>query len=150
MWLQQIMATFCLGFMGFSSISFWLALYLQNVKHYSALEITAQLLPMVVSGVLVNVICGLILHKISNKVLMGIGALSYTASFLILSFMKEDATYWRYIFPALVLVVVGADIQFNVANVSRQPVYVNTPKRVLTRSSTRCMSCLRFHRQSSP
>lgn len=144
------MATFCLGFMGFSSISFWLALYLQNVKHYSALEITAQLLPMVVSGVLVNVICGLILHKISNKVLMGIGALSYTASFLILSFMKEDATYWRYIFPALVLVVVGADIQFNVANVSRQPVYVNTPKRVLTRSSTRCMSCLRFHRQSSP
>lgn len=112
------MAIFCLGFMGFSSISFFLALYLQNVKHYSALEITAQLLPMVVSGVLVNVVCGLILHKISNKILVGIGALAYTASFLILSFMEENATYWRYVFPALVLVVVGADIQFNVANVS--------------------------------
>ena len=72
-----------------------------------------------------NVVCGLILHKISNKTLMGIGALAYTASFLILSFMKEDAIYWRYIFPALVLVVVGADIQFNVANVSPQPVYIN-------------------------
>jgi hypothetical protein len=31
--------------------------------------------------------------------------------------MKEDAIYWAYIFPALVLVVVGADIQFNVTNV---------------------------------
>lgn len=112
------MAIFCLGFMGFSSISFWLSLYLQNVKHYSALEITAQLLPMIISGVLVNVVCGLILHKVSNKILVAIGALAYTASFLILSFMKEDALYWAYIFPALVLVVVGADIQFNVANVS--------------------------------
>jgi predicted MFS family arabinose efflux permease len=103
--------------MGFSAVTFYLSLYLQEVKHQTALEITVKLLPMVVSGVLVNVICGLILHRVSNKVLTGIGALAYTASFLILSFMKEDATYWAFIFPALVLVVVGADIQFNVTNV---------------------------------
>ena len=111
------MATFCLGFMGFSAVSFYLSLYLQEVKHLTALDITVRLLPMVVSGVLVNVICGLILHRVSNKLLTAIGALAYTASFLILSFMKEDAIYWAYIFPALVLVVVGADIQFNVTNV---------------------------------
>lgn len=113
----QLMATFCLGFMGFSAVSFYLSLYLQEVKHLTALDITVRLLPMVVSGVLVNVVCGLILHRVSNKLLTGIGALAYTASFLILSFMKEDAIYWAYIFPALVLVVVGADIQFNVTNV---------------------------------
>jgi predicted MFS family arabinose efflux permease len=113
----QLMATFCLGFMGFSAVTFYLSLYLQEVKHQTALEITVKLLPMVVSGVLVNVVCGLVLHRVSNKVLTGIGALAYTASFLILSFMKEDATYWAFIFPALVLVVVGADIQFNVTNV---------------------------------
>ncbi|KAJ6051281.1 hypothetical protein N7499_010645 [Penicillium canescens] len=111
-----LMATFCLGFMGFSAVTFYLSLYLQEVKHQAALEITVKLLPMVVSGVLVNVVCGLVLHRVSNKVLTGIGALAYTASFLILSFMKEDATYWAFIFPALVLVVVGADIQFNVTN----------------------------------
>lgn len=110
------MATFCLGFMGFSAATFFLSLYLQRIKHLTALEITVRLLPMVVSGVLVNVVCGLILHRISNKLLTGIGALAYTASFLILSFMKEDAIYWAYIFPALVLIVVGADIQFNVTN----------------------------------
>ncbi|GLI77944.1 hypothetical protein PoHVEF18_006241 [Penicillium ochrochloron] len=111
-----LMATFCLGFMGFSAVSFYLSLYLQEVKHLTALDITVRLLPMVVSGVLVNVICGLILHRVSNKLLTGVGALAYSASFLILSFMKEDAIYWAYIFPALVLVVVGADIQFNVTN----------------------------------
>ncbi|KAJ5101545.1 hypothetical protein NUU61_003767 [Penicillium alfredii] len=112
-----LMATFCLGFMGFSAVTFFLALYLQKVEHRSALEITVRLLPMVVSGVLVNVVCGLVLHRVSNKLLTGIGALAYTASYLILSFMDEDAVYWAFIFPALVLVVVGADIQFNVTNV---------------------------------
>lgn len=112
----QLMATFCLGFMGFTSAIFFLSLYLQEIKHLSALAITARLLPMVISGVLVNVVCGLILHRVSNKLLTGIGALAYTASFLILSFMTEDAVYWAFIFPALVLVVVGADIQFNVTN----------------------------------
>lgn len=103
--------------MGFSAVSFFLSLYLQNLKHLAALEITVQLLPMVVSGVLVNVVCGLVLHRISNKILTGIGALAYTAAFLILSFMKQEASYWAFIFPGLVLVVVGADIQFNVTNV---------------------------------
>lgn len=110
------MATFCLGFMGFAAVTFFLSLYLQEIKHLSALDITVRLLPMVISGVLVNVTCGLILHRISNKLLTGIGALAYTGSFLILSFMTEDAVYWAFIFPALVLVVVGADIQFNVTN----------------------------------
>lgn len=104
--------------MGFSAVTLYLALYLQRVKHLSALDITARLLPMVIGGVLVNVVCGLILHRVSNKILTGIGALAYTAAFLILSFMKEDAIYWEFIFPALILVVVGADIHFNVTNVS--------------------------------
>ncbi|KAJ5286751.1 hypothetical protein N7478_002437 [Penicillium angulare] len=111
-----LMGIFCLGFMGFAAVTFWLSLYLQQVKHLSALAITARLMPMVVSGVTVNIICALVLHRVSNTILTGIGSLAYTAAFLILSFMKEDSIYWAFIFPALILVVVGADIQFNVTN----------------------------------
>ncbi|EPS31963.1 hypothetical protein PDE_06922 [Penicillium oxalicum 114-2] len=111
-----LMANFCLGFMGFSAVTFFLSLYLQEIKHLSALDITVRLLPMVVSGVLVNVVCGLVLHRVSNTLLVGVGSLAYLASFLILSFMKQEAIYWAYVFPALVLVVVGADISFNVTN----------------------------------
>lgn len=115
--ILQLMGIFCLGFMGFASVTFYLSLYLQEVVHLNALEITLRLLPMIVSAVIVNILCGLLLHRVSNKVLVGIGALAFTTSFLILSFMKESATYWAFIFPALVLVVVGAEIHFNVTNV---------------------------------
>ncbi|KKA18857.1 MFS multidrug transporter [Rasamsonia emersonii CBS 393.64] len=112
-----LMLMLCLGFMGFMSASFWLSLYLQEIKHSSAIEVAAQLLPMVINGILVNIVCGLVLHKVSNKLLMLIATTGYTASFLILSFMKEERhSYWAFIFPALILVVVGADIEFNVAN----------------------------------
>jgi hypothetical protein len=112
------MGMLCLGFMGFMAAEFWLALYMQQIQKLSALEITARLLPMVINGVLVNVVCGLILHKVSNKLLMLIASLSYTTAFVIMSFMKEDSSYWAYYFPPLFLMVVGADIEFNVANVS--------------------------------
>ncbi|EFW17306.1 hypothetical protein D8B26_000044 [Coccidioides posadasii str. Silveira] len=105
-----------LGFMGFSSGSFWLALYLQRIKGLDALQVALYLLPQVINGILVNIVAGLILHRVNNKLLMGIGALSYVACFLILSFMKEDVTYWAFMFPALLLSVVGADIEFNVVN----------------------------------
>ncbi|KAJ5214867.1 hypothetical protein N7468_010546 [Penicillium chermesinum] len=111
-----LMVIFVLGFMGFSAMTFYISLYLQELKKLSALEITLRLLPMVISGILVNVACGLVLHRVSNKILTGIGAAAYTAAFLILSFMKEETVYWAFIFPAIVLVVVGADIQFNVTN----------------------------------
>lgn len=143
------MLMLCLGFMGFMSSSFWLSLYLQEIKHSTAIEVAAQLLPMVINGILVNVVCGLILHKVSNKLLMLIAATGYTASFLILSFMKEGSSYWAFIFPALILVVVGADIEFNVANVS-----INFPP-LQTRTTTdpmicRCTSCPRSPHPTNP
>jgi hypothetical protein len=111
------MAIVCLGFSGFISTQFWLSLYLQRIKHLSALEVAVRLLPMVINGILVNIVTGLVLHRVRNNLLMAIGAVAYVACSLILGFMKEDASYWTFIFPALLLSVVGADIQFNVANV---------------------------------
>lgn len=120
----QLMGTLCLGFMGFMGAQFWLALYMQQIQQFSALEITVRLLPMVINGTLVNVVCGLILHKVSNKLLMLIATMSYTAAFMIMSFAKDDGSYWAYYFPPLMLMVVGADIEFNVANVRYCPLHV--------------------------
>jgi hypothetical protein len=35
--------------------------------------------------------------------------------------MKEGSSYWAFIFPSLLLSVIGADLQFNVANVGFKP-----------------------------
>ncbi|KAI9698033.1 MAG: hypothetical protein M1836_004386 [Candelina mexicana] len=102
--------------MAFFSTSFFLALYLQRVKQYSALETAVHLLPLAIMGVIVNIIAGLILHKVSNKLLVAIGALAYTGAFLLLALKKESTSYWAMTFPSLCLIVIGADLEFNVSN----------------------------------
>ncbi|KUJ11411.1 MFS general substrate transporter [Mollisia scopiformis] len=105
-----------LGFMSFSTSAFWLSLYMQNVLKYSALKVAIHLLPQAIGGILVNIIAGLVLHKVSSKILTGIGALSYLGSALLMANIKEGSSYWAFIFPALLLSVIGADLEFNVAN----------------------------------
>jgi len=105
-----------LGFMSFSTSAFWLSLYMQNALSYSALTVALHLLPQAIGGILVNVVAGLVLHRVNNKLLVGIGALSYLGSVLLLACMKSGSSYWAFIFPSLLLSVIGADLQFNVAN----------------------------------
>lgn len=88
---------------------------------YSALEVAIHLLPQAIGGIIVNIIAGLVLHKVSSKILTGIGALSYLGSAVLMANIKEGSSYWAFIFPALLLSVIGADLQFNVANVSFIP-----------------------------
>lgn len=99
-------------------VCFWLSLCMQEIKHLSALGVAVQLLPMVINGILVSIVCGLILHRVRNKLLMGVAAVSFTVAFLLLGLMHEDSPYWAFIFPGLLLLVVGGDIEFNVTNVS--------------------------------
>jgi MFS family permease len=56
------------------------------------------------------------MHRVSNKILMIIGAVAYTISFALISAMPEDVSWWAFQFPALVLSVVGADLEFTVTN----------------------------------
>jgi nitrate/nitrite transporter NarK len=86
---------------------------------------------MAIGGIAVNIIAALILHKVSNKLLMGIGAISYTISFLLYSLNKTKYSYWAMVFPALLLAVIGADFQFNVTNVCTPSVL--QPYALLTR-----------------
>ncbi|KAF2084390.1 putative transporter [Saccharata proteae CBS 121410] len=105
-----------LGFLACPIASFWLSLYMQNIHHYSALMVAVHLLPMVIGGIIVNIIAGLIMHLVSNKLLMLIGSCSFALSALLLSLQSTDSSYWAFTFPALLLAVVGADLEFNVTN----------------------------------
>ncbi len=116
--LMQINVVVLLGFMSFATSAFWLSLYMQNVLKFSSLTVAVHLLPQAIGGILVNVVAGLVMHKVNNKLLVGIGSLSYLGSVLLLANMKVDSSYWAFIFPSLLLSVIGADLQFNVANVS--------------------------------
>ena len=110
------LAILMLGFMAFTPGSFFISLFFQRVWHWSPLEVAVHLLPMCVSGIIVNVVAGLILHKVSNKLLMFIGTSSYFLAFILLGLNRATDSYWPFCFPAFCIVVIGADLEFNVAN----------------------------------
>ena len=67
-------------------------------------------------GLLVNFVAALIMHRVSNKLLMLIGAVAFVACDILLSVADKHSTYWAFTFPALILSVVGADFEFTVTN----------------------------------
>lgn len=110
------LAILVLGFMAFTPGAFFIALYFQDVWHLSALTVAVRLLPMAIMGMIVNVFAGLVLHRISNKLLMLVATLGYTGAFVLLAVNRHDTSYWALCFPAFLLQVIGADLEFNVAN----------------------------------
>jgi hypothetical protein len=118
---SQLFAIIAFGFIGFPVFSFWIALYFQTKLGYSALMTGVHMLPMVVCGLTANLIAALIQHKVSNKLLVGIGAGAYLVSFILAAVQRYGDSYWAFTFPAFCICVVGADFQFIVANVSCAP-----------------------------
>ncbi|KAK7928328.1 aminotriazole resistance protein [Apiospora marii] len=111
-----LLAILLLGFLSFPALFFFGALYLQEVFGYSPLVAAVCLIPAAVSGVVVNILAGRLLHIVSNKLLMGIGAACFTISFLLVAVQRSGASYWAFTFPAFVIVVFGTDFEFNVVN----------------------------------
>ncbi|KAF7560616.1 hypothetical protein G7046_g3524 [Stylonectria norvegica] len=111
-----LVLTTILGMMAFFSSNFWLALLLQNVQHKDALDVAVHLLPQVIAGLIWNVVAAAILHRVPNKVIMAFGALCYVGANLLLALQSATSIYWAFIFPSLLLNVVGADFHFNVTN----------------------------------
>lgn len=105
-----------LGFLAFTPGTFFYALYLQNMWEFSPIMVAVHLLPMFIVGLVANTVAGLILHRVSNKLLMLIGAACYTIAFLLLALNRRSSSYWAFAFPAQVLIVIAADVQFNVCN----------------------------------
>lgn len=134
--------------MGFTASGFWVAFFMQEVQKLPTLTVAVHLLPMAVAGLMWNIIAGRILHTVNNTAIMLVGAVCYVGAGLLFSFMKADSTYWAFIFPALILNVAGADLQFNVANVGyvHSFIYVpvslsKRPEQVVANFETRCTSC---------
>ena len=108
--------TLCLGFYGFSNNVFWLTLLWQRIDHCSPLEVALRLLPQAIGGLLVNLIAAMVMHRVSNKLLMIIGAVAYAISDSLISAMPAKSSWWAFTFPSLCLSVVGADFEFTVTN----------------------------------
>ncbi|PTB35744.1 hypothetical protein M441DRAFT_450212 [Trichoderma asperellum CBS 433.97] len=65
------------GITAMLSSNLWLALFLQEVHHRSALAVAVQLLPQVISAIISNIVAANILHRVNNSLIMAFGAAMY-------------------------------------------------------------------------
>ncbi|KAH6366911.1 hypothetical protein HBI34_138930 [Parastagonospora nodorum] len=135
------------GFIGFPVFTFWIALYFQTELGFNALMTGVHMLPMIVCGLAANAFAALVQHKISNKLLVGIGAGAFLVSFALAAVQRHGDSYWAFSFPALCICVIGADFQFIVANMyvlSSMPISKQSIAGSLLQTQTRICTAIGF------
>jgi len=114
-----------IGYMSFITNEFWIALYMQDIQLYAPLHIAVLLLPQAVAGILWSYLGQALISRISGTSIMAIGGFGYLVGAILLIFIKQNSSYWIFLFPALCITVIGADFQFIVSNVSPPSNFMN-------------------------
>jgi len=96
----------------FSSWIFFAVLYYQTYLGLSPVLSMLRMLPMIVAGIMLNVIVFLAVAHIPGVVLISFGCLATAAGCLLFAIIDPSAPYWAFSFPGTILIVVGADFAF--------------------------------------
>ncbi|KAI2636491.1 major facilitator superfamily domain-containing protein [Hypomontagnella submonticulosa] len=100
----------------FNAYGYWATLFFQETQQLNALQAALRFLPMVIMGLLTNIVAGLVMDKISAGTLALIGGLLSAISPLLFAIQTPDWMYWAAGFPAMCLCVLSTDLLFNISN----------------------------------
>ncbi|CCX13032.1 Similar to Uncharacterized MFS-type transporter C1683.03c; acc. no. Q9P6J7 [Pyronema omphalodes CBS 100304] len=91
--------------------------YMDTILGGSPLKIVAWFSPMCVGGIIIAAAGGFVLHILSGTILMLIAGVSWIVAPLLFAIMPENASYWAFVFPAMVTGTIGIDVSFNITNI---------------------------------
>ena len=92
-------------------------LYMEDVMGAGSLQVSAWYVPMAAVGVMCAVLGGHVLHLFPGTILVIVSALSWILTSVLFAVAPVGASYWAYIFPAMIAAALGIDLTFNVTNV---------------------------------
>ncbi|KAJ7581456.1 major facilitator superfamily domain-containing protein [Mycena floridula] len=107
-------AMMCMVFFGwwsFNALMYWCTLYFQQVLLLSPIQTSIRFIPLVVSAIIVNLVAGLVMHRIPGQPLMLIGLLGNVAAPLIYALIDTRSSYWSMAF-IIMIVNAGADVAY--------------------------------------
>lgn len=120
LWRNRTFTTICLAvFMtwgAFNAVETLLTFYFQDVQGLSATQTSLRFLPSPISGVVANVLMGLLVHRIRADVLVLIAIVISLGAPLSMAFAKPHSSYWASGFIANLLNPLGADSLFTISN----------------------------------
>lgn len=107
-------------FLTYGSLGIYLlyaTFYMENVMGASPLKVVAWYVPMALGGCVISTLGGFVLHLVPGTILILIAGTCWIAAPLLFALAPLGASYWSFIFPAMICATIGIDVTFNVANI---------------------------------
>ncbi|KAF2763337.1 MFS general substrate transporter [Pseudovirgaria hyperparasitica] len=118
--VPQMKALITALFFSYGVLGTWLlytTFYTSSIMGVRPMQLVAWFLPFAIGGLVLSAFGGLILHKAPGKVFLAISGAAWVLAPLLLAIAPPGASYWAFIFPAMICGTIGIDITYNVANV---------------------------------
>ncbi|KAK2466613.1 hypothetical protein APHAL10511_000871 [Amanita phalloides] len=90
----------------------WATIYYQNYLNLKPIPTMLRFIPMFITGVILNVVVVLTIHRVSVIYLLGLGTFVTGIAPIFLAVVIPSAPYWAFGFPSAVFAVFGADFVF--------------------------------------
>ncbi|TVY62661.1 Drug resistance protein [Fusarium oxysporum f. sp. cubense] len=117
-WSNSAFAAICiavaLSFAVLNSLDLLTSLYFQEIQYLSAVEAAIRILPSTVVGLGLNLMTGLIVHKIPAVWLVAVSSLLSSGSPLLMAMINPSWSYWVGAFFAQILLPFSIDVLFTV------------------------------------
>ncbi|KAK2746333.1 hypothetical protein FQN57_003215 [Myotisia sp. PD_48] len=100
-------------------------LYMTHIMNASPMQVVVWCVPMVVGGFVFPMAVGICLHLVSGTILLAVSGLGWIAANVLFAVMPDNASYWPYVFPAMICATLGIDVTYNITNIF---ITTNQPK----------------------
>ncbi|QRW05671.1 major facilitator superfamily transporter [Ceratobasidium sp. AG-Ba] len=99
----------------FNALNYYATLFFQSVQLLSPLQTSLSFLPLAMSGMMLNILSGLLMNRVKPQILILAGLLLSVAAAVIFALIKVDVSYWAMSLPFLLLLP-GPDLCYSVLN----------------------------------
>jgi Na+/melibiose symporter-like transporter len=119
-WRNKVFTSICIDVFlvwgSFNATETLTTFFFQDVQSLSATQTSLRFLPAPVTGLLTNVVMGLLVHRMNaDWAVVGATTISCISPCL-LAVIDPHAPYWAFAFPAMALNVIGSDVLYTVSN----------------------------------
>ena len=120
LWRNKIFTCICISVFlttgAFDATEQLTNLFFQNIQGHSPLQAAVRLLPLPISGIIINAAMGLLVHRIRADVLVSGSILLACVGPILLAVMQPEWSYWPAGLLAVGLAPVGVDGLYTVSN----------------------------------
>ncbi|KAI0341364.1 MFS general substrate transporter [Trametopsis cervina] len=104
------------GWWGFNTLGYYLPLFYQETELLTAKETAVRLIPSGIAGIIINILTGYVISRVSGQLLVLFGVLATMGSSIIFGLIKIQSTYWGMAFWVGLLFPI-LDIAYTVSNI---------------------------------